>query len=121
MKTRSPRPLGFNDFYRQVFLAEHQHPVNRALHMGGTLVGMVYVAFIALQPPGPGWWALALFPVVHAAPGLLGHRLFERNESVGDLRWRRSDFPAWWFIVANHRLTAEWALGPLLKRARGAG
>jgi hypothetical protein len=45
--------------------------------------------------------------VVHAVPGLIGHRWLERNVAVGDARWRRTDFPGWWFIVANHRMTAE--------------
>jgi hypothetical protein len=51
--------------------------------------------------------ALLLFPVVHAAPGLLGHRLFERDAVVGDLRVTRTDFPKAWFIAANHVLAWE--------------
>jgi hypothetical protein len=100
----------FDRFYRQVFLAEHQQPVNVALHILGTLAGLAYVPWALWLP---GWWMLwvLLFPVVHAAPGLLGHRWLERNHAVGDARWRRSDFPAWWFIVANHRLTAQTLLG----------
>jgi hypothetical protein len=50
-------------------------------------------------------------PLVHAAPGLLGHRLLERNITVGDARWRRRDYPRWWFIVANHRMTFERLTG----------
>jgi hypothetical protein len=99
--------LSFGDFYRQVFLPEHRHPLNRALHIGGTLAGLAYVGWLLSMPFGPIWLALLLFPVVHAGPGLLGHRLVERNEAVGDARWRRTDFPAWWFIVGNHRLTLE--------------
>jgi hypothetical protein len=45
--------------------------------------------------------------VVHAVPGLVGHRLFERNAVVGDARWRRTDLPGWWFIVGNHRMTLD--------------
>jgi hypothetical protein len=48
-----------------------------------------------------------LFPVVHTAPGILGHRLLERSAEVGDARWRRTDYSPWLFIVANHRLTME--------------
>jgi hypothetical protein len=96
----------FATFYREVFLPEHRHPVNVALHIAGTLAG---VAWIALTLAAPGLWKLAvlLMPLIHGAPGLLGHRLLERNAAVGDARWRRTDFPAWMFIAANHRLTYE--------------
>jgi hypothetical protein len=42
-----------------------------------------------------------------AAPGLIGHRLFDRDAEVGDLRITRSDYPLWWFIRANHRMTLD--------------
>jgi hypothetical protein len=95
---------GFDSFYRHHYLPEHRHPANRALHMVGTLAGLLWLLFALL---GPQPWLVLLFPVVHAAPGLVGHRLFERNPQVGDLRVLRKDFPALWFIAANHRLTAE--------------
>jgi len=120
MKSRSPRTLRFADFYREVFLPEHAHPVNRALHVAGTLAGLGYLVWVLTLPVWPWVLALGLFPLVHAAPGLTGHRLFERSAAVGDARWRRQDFPAWWFIAANHRLTAAWLLAPLrwLRRPR---
>jgi hypothetical protein len=40
-------------------------------------------------------------------PGLIGHRLFERNAAVGDVRVTRTEFPPWWFIAANHWLTFD--------------
>jgi hypothetical protein len=95
----------FDDFYRQHYLPEHQHPRNRALHIFGTLAGVVWVpaVLIAGQPA----WLLA-FPLVHVLPGLLGHRLFERNAAVGDVRVLRKDFPPLWFVRANHRMTWDW-------------
>jgi hypothetical protein len=30
---------------------------------------------------------------------------------VGDARWRRRDYPGWWFIIANHRMTLERLVG----------
>jgi hypothetical protein len=98
--------IHFETFYREVFLPEHRHPLNVALHIGGTLAGLAWIPF-ALS--APGFWKLAvlLFPVVHGAPGILGHRLLERSLEVGDARWRRKDYSPWLFIVANHRLTIE--------------
>jgi hypothetical protein len=102
--------IPFKTFYREVFLPEHRHPVNVALHIGGTLAGL---AWIPLALSAPGMWKLAvlLFPVVHGAPGILGHRLLERSADVGDARWRRKDHSPWLFIAANHRLTFERLLG----------
>jgi hypothetical protein len=115
----APRQRGtFGDFYRHVFLPEHQHPVNRVLHVFGTLAGLAYIVCILMLPVWPNWIALAFFPIIHAAPGLLGHRWLERNQDVGDLRWRRTDFPTWWFIVGNHRLAAEIALSLLRELTR---
>jgi hypothetical protein len=54
-----------------------------------------------------------LFPVVHALPGLVGHRLFERDAAVGDVRVLRRDFSPLWFIVANHLMAWQ-----LLRRQR---
>jgi hypothetical protein len=97
--------MSFNMFYRQHFLAEHQHIGTVALHVLGTLAGLVFAVWAVMS----AWpWLLVLFPVVHAVPGLIGHRIWERNAQVGDLRILRQDFPRWWFIVANHRLT--WRL-----------
>jgi hypothetical protein len=103
--------IRFSEFYRRHFLAEHQHTANVTLHVAGTIVGAVFL-IAALLSHWP--WAALLFPVVHAAPGLVGHRLFERNAAVGDVRVMRADFPPWWFIAANHRLTFD----VLLRRRR---
>jgi hypothetical protein len=108
MTTTLPRP-SFSAFYRGDYAADHQHPANLALHALGTVAGLALLAVAALGAISP-WWALA-FPVVHAVPGLLGHRLFDRNTEVGDLRVLRSDYPGYWFIAANHIMTAGLLLG----------
>ncbi len=102
----SSKRVPFETFYREVFLPEHRHPLNVALHIAGTLAGLAWIPF-ALSAPGLWKLAVLLFPVVHGAPGILGHRLLERSAEVGDARWRRKDYPAWLFIIANHRLTIE--------------
>jgi hypothetical protein len=98
----APTRPTFGQFYQDHFLDEHRQPLNVALHMLGTLAGLAWLPLTLLS----SWpWLALLFPAVHAAPGLLGHRLVERNAAVGDLRVLRTDFPRWWFIVANHRMT----------------
>lgn len=106
----------FDTFYREVFLPEHRHPLNVALQVAGTLAGLAFIA-VVLAAPWVWWPALLLFPLVHAGPGLVGHRLLERSARVGDARWRRSDYPGWWFIVANHRMTAETLRAAWRRRA----
>jgi hypothetical protein len=96
----------FEDFYQQVFIPEHQHKLTIVTHILGTFAGLVWLVLCILL--GGYWLVLALlFPVVHAVPGLIGHRLVERNEGVGDLRVSRKDFPLWWFIRANHLMTIQ--------------
>lgn len=102
----APARVAFATFYRQHFLPEHRHPANVALHLLGTLGGGA-VAIAALLAPAPWPWLALAWPVLHAVPGLLGHRLFERNTAVGDMRITRTDFPPHWFIAANHWLTLD--------------
>jgi hypothetical protein len=95
---------GFLHFYRHAYWEEHKVPINIAIHMAGTIAGVLLL--IASATVTSAWWALA-FPVVHVLPGLIGHRLFERAEAIGDARIFRTDVPGWWFIVANHMMTAR--------------
>jgi hypothetical protein len=72
-----------------------------ALHVFGTVLGLALLPAVLFA----GWpWLALLFPVVHAAPGLVGHRLFERDATVGDVRVLRKDHSPLWFIVGNHRM-----------------
>jgi hypothetical protein len=95
----------YMDFYREAYWEEHNVPMNLALHIFGTIAGVALL--IASATIISAWWALA-FPVVHAVPGLIGHRLFERANAVGDARIFRTDVPIWWFMVANHMMTATF-------------
>jgi hypothetical protein len=99
---RSPAKLTFTRFYQHVFLPEHQHPATVAMHVLGTLASSALI--VAVMAGSIAWWLALLFPVVHAAPGLIGHRLFERNSLIGDVRVTRRDYPPLWFIVGNHRM-----------------
>jgi hypothetical protein len=95
----------YMDFYREAYWEEHNVPLNLALHIFGTIAGVALL--IASASIISAWWALA-FPLVHIVPGLIGHRLFERANAVGDARIFRTDVPIWWFMVANHMMTATF-------------
>jgi hypothetical protein len=96
--------LTFRIFYADHYLPDHRHPANVALHVLGTLAsgGGLVAALISPMP-----WLAVLYPVVHAVPGLIGHRLFDRNREIGDVRFIGGKFPNLWFIAANHILTAS--------------
>lgn len=104
LNKRNDKKIMFSEFYRQHFQREHSHPANIALHIIGTVLGIMFVIFGILFLPL--YWLL-LFPLVHAVPGLIGHRFFERNAEVGDVRVLRKDFSPLWFIAANHVLTYQ--------------
>jgi hypothetical protein len=101
--------MTFWNFYDKVFLAEHQHLANVAFHVVGTLAGLAYLItiplFAATQKAPWMIGLLPLFPVVHAVPGLIGHKLFEPNPDVGDVRVFRKDYPTYWFLFGNHVMT----------------
>lgn len=100
----------FATFFATDYLAEHHHPANVALHVCGTLAGMALIALALTIWP---WWTVLAWPLVIVLPGLAGHRLFERNAEVGDLRIARKDYPGYWFLIANHVLTARILTGTL--------
>ena len=100
--------VSFAEFYRHHYREDHSRPANVALHITGTVAGLALLASsVAIISP---WWALA-FPLVHAAPGLVGHRLFERNPAIGDIRVVGGNFPGLWYIAANHIATARVLTG----------
>jgi hypothetical protein len=106
MATRT-RPAGrgnFMQFYHSAYRDDHSTWPNRAFHITGTIAGLTLLA--ASFTVIPVWWALA-FPVVHAVPGLIGHRLFERNPEMGDMRVFHGNYPGLWYMAANHMMTAQ--------------
>lgn len=106
----------FWDFYCGPYHDDHRTWQNRALHLFGTLAGLaLLVASVTLLP----LWSALAFPVVHALPGLIGHRLFERNPVLGDVRFVRGHYPPLWFIAANHVMTWEVLARPFGGRRVG--
>ena len=117
-QTQTTELGSFMQFYRGAYHDDHVTWGNRTFHIAGTVSGIALLA--ASFTVIPVWWALA-FPVVHAVPGLIGHRLFERNAELGDVRVFRGNYPRLWFVLANHMMTAQvfWDL-IMLRRARRA-
>lgn len=101
------KQMTFWEFYRGPYHNDHKSSANRAMHIIGTIGGLSLV--IASLTVIPIYWAIA-FPIVHALPGLIGHRLFERNLEIGDIRFTAQRYPNIWFIVANHLMTCEVAV-----------
>jgi hypothetical protein len=105
----------FETFYRTTYREDHKHPANRALHMIGTVAGLAML--VASVTVIPLWWALS-FPFVHAVPGLIGHRLFDRNEALGDIRIFSGTVPVYWYMIANHLMTVDVVWSTLPGRRR---
>lgn len=95
------------------YVAQHLHPLNRALHFCGTALALVCVALGALVAP---LW-LAAAPVAGYGPAWAGHFFFEKNRPATFLHplWSLiGDFHMFGLILAG-RMSAHVA------RARGLG
>lgn len=104
MPDTSIERIAFNDFYTNAYRADHRHPINLALHILGVFAGLgVIGASLTVWP----LWTMFGFPIAHVAPGLIGHRLFDRDDVAGDIRLTRTDFPLWWFLFANHLMAVR--------------
>lgn len=66
----------FAEFY-PYYLAEHQHPVCRALHYTGSMLVIAVLLYAVL---GQYWQLLWLLPVIGYGFAWLGHFLFEHNK-----------------------------------------
>ena len=112
-----PTKPGFWGFYRDHFVAEHQHPLNVGRHIACTLAGTVFLP-VALASPMP--WLALLYPVVHAALGLLGEPLVRAQCGGGRCAgFAPRDFSPLWFIAGNHVMTTLWLRATLRRWLRG--
>jgi hypothetical protein len=105
----------FKQFYNGAYRDDHATMGNRVFHIAGTLAGLALIA-VSLTVVSL-WWALA-FPIVHAVPGLVGHRLFERNSALGDIRVFQGKYPGHWYMLANHMMTGRALLDMVRLRER---
>ena len=69
------RHESFSSFY-PVYLRQHDHPVNRRLHVAGNVVG---VAAVAVGAVARSWWPVVAAPLLVNAFHWLGHRAFQKN------------------------------------------
>ena len=78
-----------------MYLNEHQNPVNRWLHVAGTLTSRILLATALFVPL---WWLLLVVPVVGYAPAWIGHFMVEGNKPVS-IRYPIQS------LLADYRLT----------------
>lgn len=91
MSERSPRgaassaPLAFRSFaeFYPFYLSQHRNPTCRMLHVVGTVVMVVVVAWLAFTGAF-AWIPLAL--LIPYPPGWVGHFVFEHNRPAS-FRW----------------------------------
>jgi hypothetical protein len=69
------RFASFRDFY-PFYLSEHTNRVSRRLHVAGTSITLVVLAYALVTSR---WWLLALAPVPGYACAWIGHFFFEHN------------------------------------------
>lgn len=85
----------------QLYLQEHQHPVNRWLHAGGTCVSWIVVAYAVWCR---SFWWLLLAPVAGYLLAWSGHAFVERNRPLS-IKYPLQSF------IADYRLTLMMILG----------
>ena len=70
-----PSFSSFDEFF-PYYLAEHAHPVSRALHYVGTTAGTLVMLYAALTQ---SWALLLAYPVIGYGCAWIGHFVFEKN------------------------------------------
>jgi hypothetical protein len=101
ISSSTPTFSSFREFWRH-YLSQHQHPLNRQLHVWGTLGGLTCLSF--------AWffsWTLllAVLPIGYGG-AWLGHYLVERNRPL------TFSYPVW-SLLADFCLVAHVLTGRL--------
>lgn len=91
----------FASFY-PVYLRQHDHPVNRRLHVAGNVVG---VAAVAAGVVGHSWWPVVVAPLLVNAFHWLGHIGFQKNRP-GDAG------PRFYAAIASWRMAWDFFVRP---------
>ena len=68
----------FREFY-PYYLNEHRHPVNRYLHITGTLLlmGVLLIAVLTQR-----WWMFAILPLIGYGFAWVGHFFIEKTDRL---------------------------------------
>jgi hypothetical protein len=85
MPLPAQRLASFAEFYPH-YLAEHQHPVCRRLHVVGTALVLVILVTAAVSGQ---WQLLWLLPLASYGLAWIGHYAFEKNRPA------TFDYPLW--------------------------
>ena len=109
-QAEAARPSSYDEFFLY-YVQQHLNPVNRALHVTGTVVGTsgAIASGIAGKPA-----YIPAFIALGYAFAWFGHFVFEKNKPA------TFGYPLWSFI-SDYRMLALLAtgqLGPWLERAR---
>jgi hypothetical protein len=91
----------FSSFYPE-YLRQHDHPVNRRLHVAGNVAGVVAVAGGVVAR---SWWPIAVAPVLVNAFHWLGHTVFQKNRP-GDAG------PRFYAAIASWRMAWDFFVRP---------
>ena len=99
ISARVPLFRSFDEFWEH-YLTQHAHPLNKALHVAGTIGAMIC---LVLSWSRNYWWLLAVLPVGYGA-AWLGHYFIERNRPL------TFTYPLW-SLRADYRLVFRLLTG----------
>lgn len=94
----------FREFY-PYYLNEHRHPVNRLLHITGTLL-LIAVLLVAVFTQR--WWMFAILPLIGYGFAWVGHFFIEKNKPATfthPFYSLASDFLMCWHFVTGQLKT----------------
>src|SRR5438270_11045425 len=97
--TSDPMPMASSRFpdyksFSPFYLKEHSDPRNRALHVAGTLLTLVFAALSVLA----SWRYLLLVPIAGYGFAWIGHFIIERNRPATFIH-------PLWSLISDYRMT----------------
>jgi hypothetical protein len=95
------RSQSFESFYPG-YLRQHDHPINRRLHVAGNVVGAVSVAAGAVAR---SWWPILAAPLLVNAFHWFGHIAFQKNRP-GDAG------PRFYAAIASWKMAWDFFVHP---------